>query len=113
LSYFLVTGCAWFIGARVCQLLLEPEPEAVEEVCRANHHIWGLDPSVLRFFTHPDHTAAGVVAAFRPVRCAAPNPGSDRPVALLRLVRLIEERVGRASSPGPEFRVGQLAREAA
>jgi len=107
--------------------------KAAEALCHSYHHLYGLDVTVLRYFsvygpagrpdmspfrfvqwisegrsvilygdgrqrrdfTHVDDIARGTIAALRPLGYAVVNLGSDRPVALIDLIRLIEQRVGR------------------
>jgi UDP-glucuronate 4-epimerase len=53
------------------------------------------DGSQSRDFTYVDDIARGTVAGLRPVGHQVINLGSDRPVVLLDLVRLVEELSGR------------------
>jgi nucleoside-diphosphate-sugar epimerase len=107
--------------------------KAAEALCYSYHHLYGLDITVLRYFTvygpagrpdmslfrfvqwiseerqvtifgdgrqsrdftYVDDIAAGTVAGLRPVGYLAVNLGSDRPVPLTDVVRLVERLVGK------------------
>jgi nucleoside-diphosphate-sugar epimerase len=107
--------------------------KAAEELSFVYHHQYGLDVSVLRYFTvygpagrpdmspfrfvkwvfeglpvqlfgdgtqerdftYVDDIARGTIAALRPLGYEVFNLGSDRPLALSSLLRLVEESVGR------------------
>lgn len=109
--------------------------KAAEALCHTYHHLYGIDISILRYFTvygpagRPDMSpfrfvqwisegrpvivfgdggqsrdftyvedvARGTVAALKPLGYAIINLGSDRPIKLLDLIRLIEQLVGRAA----------------
>ncbi len=49
------------------------------------------DGSQSRDFTYVDDIARGTISALRPVGCEAFNLGSDEPLKLLEMIRLIEE----------------------
>jgi nucleoside-diphosphate-sugar epimerase len=53
------------------------------------------DGSQERDFTYVDDIARGTVASLKPLGFEVINLGSDRPVALREVVRLIQERVGK------------------
>ncbi len=107
--------------------------KAAEALCYSYHHLFGIDVTVLRYFTvygpagRPDMSplrfvqwisegrpvtvygdgtqrrdftyvgdiARGTVAALRPVGYEVVNLGSDRPVELNRVIRLVEDLVGK------------------
>lgn len=106
--------------------------KAAEALCYTYHHLYGIDISVLRYFTvygpagrpdmslfrfvqwvaegrpviiygdglqsrdftYMDDIARGTIAALKPLGFEVINLGSDRPVALLDALRLIERAVG-------------------
>jgi UDP-glucuronate 4-epimerase len=53
------------------------------------------DGSQRRDFTYVDDIAAGTIAALRPLGYEIINLGSDRPVAILDIIRLVETLTGR------------------
>ena len=60
-----------------------------------------------RDFTYVDDIAAGTIASLRPLGYAIINLGSDHPVALMEIIRLIEGLTGRAAQL--EFRPAHAA----
>lgn len=109
---------------------------AAEAVAHSYHHLYGLDVSILRYFTvygpagRPDMSpfrfvrwiiegdpvivygdgsqsrdytyvgdiAGGTVAAIQPLGFEVINLGSDAPVSLLSMARLVEELTGRTAT---------------
>lgn len=107
--------------------------KAAETLCHAYHHLYGLDISIVRYFTvygpagrpdmsvfrftqwiseerpvvvfgdgsqlrdftYIDDIARGTIAAARPLGYEAINLGSDRPIALIDVIRTIERLVGK------------------
>ncbi|MCS6806155.1 MAG: GDP-mannose 4,6-dehydratase [Acidobacteriota bacterium] len=107
--------------------------KAAEVLCHTYHHLYGLDVTVLRYFTvygpagrpdmsmfrfvqwisrgrpvtiygdgqqsrdftYVDDVAHGTVAGLKPLGYEVINLGSDRPVVLIEIIRLIEDRLGR------------------
>jgi len=102
-----------------------------EALCHAYHHLYGLDISVLRYFTvygpagrpdmslfrftqwisegrpvqvygdggsrdftFVDDVARGTILALKPLGYQVINLGGDRPVAIMDVIRLIEEQTG-------------------
>lgn len=55
------------------------------------------DGSYLRDFTYIDDIARGTIAGLRPLGCETINLGSDRPVSVLDVIRLIEQALGRSA----------------
>lgn len=110
--------------------------KAAEVLCHTYHHLYGLDVTVLRYFTvygpagrpdmsmfrfvqwisvgqpvtvygdgeqsrdftYVDDVAQGTVAALKPLGYEVINLGSDHPVVLMEIIRLIEERLGRRAT---------------
>ncbi len=107
--------------------------KAAEALCYSYHHLYGLDVSVLRYFTvygpagRPDMSifrfiqwiaegrrvtvygdgsqsrdftfiddiARGTIAAVKPLGCEIVNLGSDRPMSVSDMIRLIERLLGK------------------
>lgn len=65
------------------------------------------DGSQRRDFTYVDDIAAGTIAGLRPVGYAVLNLGSDRPLVLMDVIRLIEAETGRQAQL--EFRPAHAA----
>lgn len=110
--------------------------KAAEEICYTYHRIYGLDVTVLRYFTvygpggrpdmvlfrliqwiseglpvtvfgdglqsrdftYVDDVARGTILALQPLGYDVVNLGSDRPVVLMDVIRLVEEAVDRKAA---------------
>lgn len=69
----------------------------VQWICEARPVVIFGDGRQERDFTYIDDIAAGTIAGLRPLGYEVINLGSDRPVALMDIIRLIEAKTGCAA----------------